>query len=328
LVFIGACVVTDAMRERCEAAIAEWMRGLPRARFIVFGCLAAFPKTLRAAFADRQRLRFIPYHDSAALDALAEARVPFETVSASRLDDLVPYQPRMGLEDCYVWIAQGCVNDCSYCSIKKAKGHVRSRQADEIETEVRGLYQRGVRTVTLLADDCGSYGADCGADLPELMARLARVGGDLAFKLYTVFPSLFLRDAARLEPLFAEHRVPYVCLPVQSAAPRVLELMNRRYDPQRVAEAVARLRDLDPAVFVYSHFIFDFPGETWEEFEQSVAFAQHFDYVLFIAYGENRSTPAAALGAKCSDAERVAKVRRLQELTERGQLAAFVVAQT
>jgi len=107
-----------------------------------------------------------------------------------------------------------------------------------------------------------------------------------------------------------------------------LELMNRRYDPWRVAEAVARLRALDPAVFVYSHFIFNFPGETWEEFEQSVAFARHFDHALFIAYGENRSTRAAALGAKCSDAERVAKARRLQELAERGQLATFVVTQT
>jgi threonylcarbamoyladenosine tRNA methylthiotransferase MtaB len=104
--------------------------------------------------------------------------------------------------------------------------------------------------------------------------------------------------------------------------------MNRRYDPQRVAEAVARLRDLDPGVFAYSHFIFNFPGETWEEFERSVAFARHFDHALFIAYGENRSTRAAAFGAKCSDAERAAKVRRLQELAERGQLAAFVVAQT
>jgi tRNA-2-methylthio-N6-dimethylallyladenosine synthase len=164
--------------------------------------------------------------------------------------------------------------------------------------------------------------------LPELVARLARVGADLAFKLYTVFPSFLLRDAARLEPLFAERRVPYVCVPVQSAAPRVLELMNRRYDPERVAEAVARLRRLDPAVFVYSHFIFNFPSETWDEFEQSVALARHFDHALFIAYGENRSTRAAALVGKCSEEERVAKVRRLQELAERGQLKAFVVAQT
>jgi ribosomal protein S12 methylthiotransferase len=232
----------------------------------------------------------------------------------------------MGPNDFYVMIAQGCVNECSYCNIKKAKGHVRSRPEEAIEAEVRDLYGTGVRAVTLLADDCGSYGLDRDSNLPTLLTRLSRVAPDLQYKLYTVFPSLFLQYATQLEPLFSQRRVPYVCLPVQSAAPRILGLMNRHYDPGPMAEAIARLRALDPAVFVYSHFIFNFPTESWEEFEQSIAFARRFDHCVFIGYGDNSGTRASSLAPKSDNHSLQAKARHLEELVERGELSAFVVS--
>ena len=327
LVFIGGCAVTDLMRSRCEEAILKTMQQLRQARFVIFGCLAAFPEGFRSMVGrDADRLHIIPYQATRELDELIQARIPFNTVSVSQLKGHVPYQPRMGPNDFYVLIAQGCVNDCSYCNIKKVKGNVLSRPEEAIEVEVRNLYGSGVRTVTLLADDCGSYGLDRDSDLPKLITRLSRVAPDLRYKLYTVFPSLFLQHVGQLEPLFAQRRIPYVCLPAQSAAPRVLDLMNRHYDPDDLAEAIARIRALDPEVFVYSHFIFNFPTETREEFEQSIAFARHFDHCVFIGYGENNSTRAAALVPKCGNRALQAKARHLEELVERGELAAFVVS--
>ncbi len=327
LVFVGGCAVTDLMRSRCEQAIVKSMQQLPQARFVIFGCLAAFPEGVRLIVGrNADRLHIIPYQASRELDELIHARIPFDTVSVSQLKGHVPYQPRIGPNDFYVLIAQGCINDCSYCNIKKVKGNVLSRAEEEIEDEVRNLHGIGVRTVTLLADDCGSYGLDRDSALPKLIARLSRVTPDLRYKLYTVFPSLFLQYAGQLEPFFAQRRVPYVCLPAQSAAPRILDLMNRHYDPDGLAEAIARLRALDPEVFVYSHFIFNFPTETWEEFEQSIAFARHFDHCVFIGYGENNSTRAAAIVPKCGNRTLEAKARRLVELVERGELAAFVVS--
>ena len=231
----------------------------------------------------------------------------------------------MGPDDCYVLIAQGCANDCSYCNIKKAKGNVRSRTPESIATEVHCLYERGIRTVTLLADDCGSYGLDLGWDLSALLKHLSTVAPDLLYKLYTIYPALFLQQSTKLENFFTRCRVPYLCLPVQSAAPRVLKLMNRRYDPDALAEAMGRLRSLDPDVFIYSHFIFNFPTETWDEFEQSIAFASHFDQCVFIGYGENSATKAASFFPKCSDEDLQAKTRHLDELVKFDALAAFVV---
>jgi len=326
LVFIGGCAVTDLMRSRCQQAILKAMQELRQARFVIFGCLAAFPEGLRSiAGRNAERLHIIPYQASRDLDELVQARVPFETVNVSQLKGHVPYQPRMGPNDFYVLIAQGCINDCSYCNIKKVKGNVRSRPEETIEREVRDLYGIGVRTVTLLADDCGSYGLDRDSDLPKLLTRLSRGAPDLRYKFYTVFPSLFLKYAGQLEPLFAQGRILYVCLPSQSAAPRVLDLMNRHYDPDELAESIVRMKALDPRVFVYSHFIFNFPTETWEEFEQSIAFARHFDHCVFIGYGENNSTRAAALVPKCGNRTLEAKALHLEALVKRRELAAFVV---
>jgi len=327
LVFIGGCAVTDLMRSRCQETILRRMQQLGQAQFIVFGCLAAFPEGFQAfAGLDIDRLRLIPYRASGELDELIQARIPFDQVHVNQLQGHVPYQPRMGSNDIYVMIAQGCVNHCSYCNIKKAKGSVLSRPEEAVEAEVRDLYGMGVRTVTLLADDCGSYGLDRASELPTLLTRLSRVAPDLRFKLYTVFPSLFLQYAKQLEPLFAQRRIPYVCLPVQSSARRILGLMNRDYDPDRMATATARLRTLDPAVFIYSHFIYNFPTETWDEFERSIAFARHFDHCVFIGYGENSGTPAAVITPKSDVHSLQAKTRHLEGLVGQGALAAFVVA--
>ena len=161
LVFIGGCAVTDLMRSRCEETILKSMQQLTQAHFVVFGCLAAFPEGYRSITGrDADRFHMIPYQASRELDELIQAKIPFETVSVSQLRGHVPYQPRMGPNDFYVLIAQGCVNHCSYCNIKKVKGSVRSRPEEAIEVEVRNLYRSGIRMVTLLPDDCGSYGLD------------------------------------------------------------------------------------------------------------------------------------------------------------------------
>jgi len=326
MAFIGGCVVTDTLRNKGVIRIQSLMQQMRQVQFVIFGCLAAFPESFRCALTfEAGRAHLIPCQASRKLDELIQAQIPYDKVRVNRLEGHIPYQPCMGRDDAYVFISQGCVNHCSYCSIKKAKGHVRSRPEEAIEDEVRDLRGRGIRTVTLLADDCGSYGLDRASDLPCLMKRLSLATPDMHFKLYTVFPPLFLRYLEQLKPLFSNGRLPYVCLPVQSAAPRVLDLMNRRYDPDSLKDALGLLRALDRNVFIYSHFIFNFPTETWEEFEQSIAFSRHFDHCVFIGYGENRGTPAAGLFPKCDGQTLEKKAKRLEELVARGEIAAFVV---
>jgi threonylcarbamoyladenosine tRNA methylthiotransferase CDKAL1 len=330
LVLVGGCAVTDTMRSRCEEIVLKSFAGNENATFVVFGCLAAFPDILATGSrAQAGRLVIIPYGESHILDDLIHARIPYERVTVNHLVGHVPYQECMGPADSYVHICQGCVNNCSYCTIKQVKGHVMSRPEDVIEAEVKALAQGGAKEVTLLGDDCGSYGLDDGIherdNLPELLQHLSRAAPEMKFKVYNIFPALFLRYAPQLEPLFHECRISYLCLPVQSGSARILDLMNRNYDLDRLAEAIERMRKADPGTFFFSHFIFNFPTETWDDFMTSVSFARHFDGNIFIGYGDNKSTLASHL-QKCAEGELKKKTRYLNEAVQKGQLKSFVVA--
>lgn len=207
LLFIGGCAVTDAMRARCEEKVRAVMETNKQSRVVIFGCLAAFPDGFRSMPGADKRLSYIPFRESGRLDDLTGAQIAFDEVIVNHLTGHVPYQPRMGSDDAYVLIAQGCVNACSYCTIKKAKGAVMSRPEEAIEEEVRRLYSGGMERVTLLADDCGSYGHDLGSDLPSLLRRLTRAVPGMDFKVYTLFPGLFLQQVKELEPFFAAGRI-------------------------------------------------------------------------------------------------------------------------
>ena len=328
LLFIGGCTVTDIMRDRCFQSIADKMAMYPGAMVIVFGCLSAFPDALKEKVClDHQRLHIISYQESALLDALLSAKIPYGEVTTHILHGHIPYQQQIGSADSYVHIAHGCVNDCSYCNIKLAKGRVTSRPPAVIEEEVRALYRDGITVITLLGDDCGSYGLDRGTDLPTLLESLAAISPDLKFKLFTIFPALYLQYAERLEPFFAARRIPYICLPVQSASPRLLKLMNREYDPASLERAIFRIRSLDADAYIYSHFMFNFPTETMAELVQSTSFARLFNSSVFIGYGENSATRAASLHPRIDSAERGVRNAYLHNLIRRGELSAFLVPQ-
>jgi ribosomal protein S12 methylthiotransferase len=326
LILVGGCVVTDTMRQRCEQTVLGLLQQHQAAQVVIFGCQAAFDEGLASAAGDAtRRLHFIPYRQSRLMDSLLRAELPFADVTANRLAGHFPYQPRMGAADNYVLISQGCSNQCSYCNIKKAKGGLVSRSPSDIEAEVTALAAEGVDTVTLLADDCGSYGHDLGSDLACLLDRLAAAAPSVRFKLFTVFPALFLDLYPRLAHLVADGRIPYVCVPVQSAVPRLLRLMNRDYAPDLLAETIAVMRQSNPHMFVYTHFIFDFPTETWDEFLRSVDYARHFDHAAFIGYGRNEGTVAAAIAGGDDRQMRDRKAGYLQESVDRRGLAAFIV---
>ncbi|RPJ80295.1 MAG: radical SAM protein, partial [Acidobacteria bacterium] len=186
LIVVGGCVVTDGMRARCERRVLELLQAETKAPVIVLGCLGALPERL----ASGERLQLLGCRDGARLDRLIGAHVPFGEVQAAHLERHLPYLPDLGANNAYVAIAEGCVNACSYCNIKRAKGHVVSRPPEAIEAEVAALRAQGLASVTLLADDCGSYGLDRGLDLAALLLRLAARVPGLNFKVYTVFPAL------------------------------------------------------------------------------------------------------------------------------------------
>lgn len=197
----------------------------------------------------------------------------------------------------WVPIMTGCNNFCSYCIVPYVRGREKSRPMDEVVDEVTGLVRQGVRSVTLLGQNVNSYGRDHGS-APRFAELLRRVGDTGIERIY--FTSSHPKDLLP-ETIDAMAEVPAVMpqlhLAVQSGSSRILKLMNRKYTREQYLDLVQRVRDRIPDIALTTDIIVGFPGETEEDFEQTVSlvdeakFAQAFTFI----YSKRAGTPAAEI---------------------------------
>lgn len=197
----------------------------------------------------------------------------------------------------WVPIMTGCNNFCSYCIVPYVRGREKSRPMDQIVDEVAGLVRQGVRSVTLLGQNVNSYGRDSDS-APRFAELLRRVGDTGIERIY--FTSSHPKDLLP-ETIDAMAEVPAVMpqlhLAVQSGSSRILKLMNRKYTREQYLDLVHRVRDRIPDIALTTDIIVGFPGETEEDFEQTVSlvdeakFAQAFTFI----YSKRAGTPAAEI---------------------------------
>ncbi len=197
----------------------------------------------------------------------------------------------------WVPIMTGCNNFCSYCIVPYVRGREKSRPFDEIVDEVTALSRMGVREVTLLGQNVNSYGRDLfGA--PRFAELLRRVGDTGIERIF--FTSSHPKDLLP-ETIDAMAEVPAVMpqlhLAVQSGSSRILKLMNRRYTRESYLDLIDRVRDRIPDIALSTDIIVGFPGETEEDFEQTLSLAETVRYAqayTFI-YSKRPGTPAAEI---------------------------------
>ena len=198
----------------------------------------------------------------------------------------------------WVSIMYGCNNFCTYCIVPYVRGRERSRQPEHILEECRRLIAGGAREITLLGQNVNSYGKDlnCGVDFSDLLAQIAQLPGDFLIRFMTSHP----RDAS--EKLFdTMAKYPKIAkqlhLPFQSGSSRVLKAMNRHYDREVYLQKVAYAKSVMPGLVLTSDVIVGFPGETEEEFEETVSLIEqvHYDALFTFIFSPRVGTPAAAM---------------------------------
>jgi len=198
----------------------------------------------------------------------------------------------------WVSIMYGCNNFCTYCIVPYVRGRERSRQPEHILEECRRLIEGGAREITLLGQNVNSYGKDlnCGVDFSDLLAQIAQLPGDFLIRFMTSHP----RDAS--EKLFdTMAQYPKIAkqlhLPFQSGSSRVLKAMNRHYDRETYLQKVAYAKSVMPELVLTSDVIVGFPGETEEEFEETVSLIKqvHYDALFTFIFSPRIGTPAASM---------------------------------
>lgn len=299
---INTCSVTAVSDQKSRQMIRRARKNNPDAVVAVCGCYAqTHPDEVRALDVDL----LMGTNDRAGfLDALY--RVCAERRAEEHLDDALRRRafellPAGGLEGrtrAMLKVEDGCVNFCSYCIIPYARGPVRSLPMNEAAGQVRALRAQGYREIVVTGIEISSYGHDFhdGTSLIDLLELIAREGGDMRIRLGSLEPRTITRKfctrAAKITTL-----CPHFHLSMQSGCDETLRRMNRKYDTARYFESVTLLREYfdDPAIT--TDLITGFPGETEDEFAQTLAFLRRcgFAAVHVFPYSIRPGTKAAAM---------------------------------
>lgn len=219
----------------------------------------------------------------------------------------------------WVSIMYGCNNFCSYCIVPYVRGRERSRQPEDILAEVRQMVSEGYKDITLLGQNVNSYGKDLETpmDFSDLLEQVNAIPGEFLIRFMTSHP----KDAT--QKLFetmarCEKVAPVLHLPFQAGNDRILRIMNRRHTREEYLEKIRALKALIPDIVLTSDIIVGFPGETTEEFEDTLRVLEEvrFDALFTFIYSPRVGTPAASMEDPMSREEKLVNFNRLTALQD------------
>jgi len=217
----------------------------------------------------------------------------------------------------WVQISMGCNSVCSYCIVPAVRGREVSRRPGEILAEVEALAREGVRELTLLGQNVNSYGRDVGSDFAELLRACDAVDGIERIRFTSPHPKDF-----RAPVIAAMRECAAVCehahLPLQSGSTRVLKAMRRTYSRERYLRLVDELRAAIPDLALTTDLIVGFPGETEEEFEETVSAVEEvgYDGAFTFVYSPRQGTEAASLPDQVPEEVKRERIERLIEVVQ------------
>jgi tRNA-2-methylthio-N6-dimethylallyladenosine synthase len=334
VVLLNTCSVRDMAEQKAlhkmQALIADTRRSRPN---IVFGFMGCMAQSRGQQLIDRLPdvdlvLGTQKFHRAAEyLDELLAGRrdkvvdVAAEPKSEATIREHLLNGNAKKSVSAFVSIMQGCNQYCTFCIVPYTRGEERSRTIPDILSECRDLVSQGVKEITFLGQIVTSYGK---RDIPiqadrsafvQLLEAANEIEGLERIRFTSPHPKGYGDDLVeaygRLPKLVESAHVP-----VQSGSDRVLKLMHRGYTRERYLSIIQKLRQVRPEVGLTTDFIVGFPGETEQDFEQTLSLVREveFDQAYIFKYSERRDTPAAAMPNQVPEPLREERHQRLLNL--------------
>lgn len=267
------------------------------------GDRTGFVELLERTWKERQSLTVV--------DDVFQRRV-FEPLPAGGLEGRT--RAMLKMED-------GCVNFCSYCIIPYARGRIRSLPVEDCVRQARELVEQGYQEIVLTGIEISSWGQDLEGEetLIDAVEAICRaLPGHIRVRLGSLEPRTITKDFCR-RCAALENLCPHFHLSMQSGCDSVLARMNRKYDSARYYESVQLLREVYDRPGITTDLIVGFPGETEEEFSQTLDFIQKcgFSAMHIFPYSRRPGTPAAKMPGQVPNAEKEARCRRAAQVAQK-----------
>lgn len=282
-------------------------------------------ETHGVAFSDVPQANIIERRDSDLMRfrrSIESGTVPLRK-SLSRAVALMRPRPKVAFttrnDGFNLFICRGCLGSCSYCAIRRAIGTVQSKPAEDVVAELIGGLDAGFRTLSILGDDPGCYGADLSSSLPELLDALFTASDSwssgaadrvlptepIRFHIREIHPKhLVEHHQAVLELPGVSHLGGILC-PVQSGSDRILDLMQRSHTASELLQAIRRIKARRPETELSTQIIVGFPSETEDDLARTLEYVSDagFSSVVVFPYDDKQDTVSSGLPGKIAPRE-------------------------
>lgn len=223
-------------------------------------------------------------------------------------------QSRTSYPNAWVNINYGCNNFCTYCIVPYVRGRERSRQMQDILTEVKDLISQGYKEITLLGQNVNSYGKDLpnGENFAKLLHEIGKIQGKFRVRFMSSHP----KDLSE-EVIDAVAQYPNICnnihLPVQSGSTEILRRMNRHYTRENYLAQIQMIRSKLPNVGITTDIMVGFPGETEQDFQDTLDLVRKAQYssAFCFVYSRRKGTPAYSMDNQIPYVEKQSRITRL-----------------
>lgn len=330
---INTCTVTGLADRKSRQYIRKMKKLNPESVVAVTGCYAQIsPDEVQAVegvnivSGTNEKGKLIDYIENFFVERLPQMHVlPYEELKTYEETGLVTATETR--TRAYIKIQEGCNRFCSYCVIPYARGSVRSRAVADVLAEAKGLLDQGFKELVLTGINAALYGTEPGFEkapdgmygIEWIIKEINDLQGDFRIRLSSLEPAVvnaeYVKNLMKYEKL-----CPHLHLSAQSGSDAILKAMNRPYDRKDYLEIVSVLKEFDPEYGISTDLIVGFPGETEENFQDSVKLVEEVGFCKVHAFKYSQRPMTRAATMKDQIAPPVKKVRS-QVLMEAGELA-------
>ncbi|MAG50272.1 hypothetical protein CL621_01365 [archaeon] len=310
IIFINTCIAVNHTEKISKKTIEFFINKYgsdKNKKIVVCGCL---PKVMNI-----ENENVIKIKNISEINKLIDTKKKIEDIKSNRFNKGLyrKYED----DEFYIQICSGCLGNCNYCIIKSAIGNLKSRSREDIIKEFKKGIESGYKKFVLWGDDCGCYGKDIGTNFTDLFKTFSEISDEAIFKIVYFEPNWLIEQYQGLKQFIKNNRIYYINIPLQSGSNNVINLMGRHYDINKTKEILKEIKEISPNIFLETCILFGFPGETHQDFLDSIEAGKYFDCANFIVFSERPNTKAAKMKNKVSKNIKIERGEFIKEIIKK-----------
>ena len=320
---INTCSVTENADKKCKQLVKRAQKINPESFIVIVGCYAQLkPEEIAKiqgvdmVLGANEKFNILEHLENKD-SKLEKAEVSFDNIKNTK--DFVPSYSFGDRTRSFLKVQDGCDYFCTFCTIPLARGKSRNASVADTVLEANKIAQTDVKEVVLTGVNIGDFGQGEGENFFDLIKELDNIEGIDRFRISSIEPNLLSNEIIDFCLKDSKRFVPHFHIPLQSGSDRLLKLMRRKYERALYAERVAQIKSIRPDACIGVDVIVGFPGETDEDFMDSVNFLKDLDisYLHVFTYSERANTGAPKLGEKVPMEVRRERSKQLHLLSDR-----------